>query len=91
MLSVFSVARQASGQGRACVQVGVSVHTGTAGFFIIDPGRSKVHVCDRHFSVLLELPSRDRSLCSESHREDPIDQSVCMAAAAFETALGAFV
>lgn len=73
------------------MHAGLSVYTGTAGFFIINPGRSEVHVCDRHFSVLLELPSRDRNLCSESHKEKSINQSVCMAVAAFEAALGAFL
>lgn len=87
----FSGARQASGQGRMCVHPRVSIYTGTAVFFIISPGKSEVHVCDKHFSVLLELPSRDRSPCSESHREETINQSVYMALAAFEAGLGAFV
>lgn len=88
---MFSGTRQASGQGRECVHPGVSVYTGTAVFFLISPGKSKVHVCDRHFSVLLVLPSRDRSPCSVSHREESINQSVYMAVAVFEFVLGAFV
>lgn len=44
-----------------------------------------------HFSVLLVLPSRDRSPCSVSHREESINQSVYMAVAVFEFVLGAFV
>lgn len=50
-----------------------------------------MHVCDRHFLVVLELPSRDRNPCSKSHREESINQNVCMTVAVFEAALGAFV
>lgn len=74
-----------------CVHPGVFIYTGTAVFFLISPGKSEVHVCDRHFSVLLVLPSRDRSPCSESHREESINQSVFMAVAVVDFALEAFV
>lgn len=56
-------------------------------FFLISPGC--MFVTD--ISVLLVLLSRDRSPCSESHREDSISQSVYMAVAVVEFALGAFV
>lgn len=74
-----------------CVHPGVSVYIGPDVFFIISPGKNELHVCGKHFSVLLELPSRNRSPCSESHREESINQRVYMAVAAFEAALEAFV
>lgn len=43
-----------------CMHPWVSIYTGNTVLFVISSGKSEVHVCDKHFSVLLESPSRDK-------------------------------